>query len=77
MNLGFLGLLASAASFAMWNYVCKGIDVVRASIGLYLTPIDGVVFATMFLDERLTMMSVVGGVLIIFGVAIANWRKGK
>lgn len=77
MNLGFLGLLASAACFAMWNYACNGIGVVRASIGLYLTPIVGVVFATMFLDERLTMMSVAGGVLIIFGVAIANWRKGK
>ena len=77
MNLGFLGLLASAACFAMWNYACKGIGVVRASIGLYLTPIVGVVFATMFLDERLTTMSVAGGVLIIFGVAIANWRKGK
>ena len=77
MNLGFLGLLASAACFAMWNYACKGIGVVRASIGLYLTPIVGVVFATTFLDERLTMMSVAGGILIIFGVAIANWRKGK
>ena len=77
MNLGFLGLLASAACFAMWNYACKGIGVVRASIGLYLTPIVGVIFATMFLDERLTTMSVADGVLIIFGVAIANWRKGK
>ena len=77
MNLGFLGLLASAACFAMWNYACKGIGVVRASIGLYLTPIVGVIFATMFLGERLTVMSIAGGVLIIFGVAIANWRKGK
>ena len=75
MNFGFLGLLASAACFAMWNYACRGIGVVRASIGLYLTPIVGVVFATLFLDERLTIMSIVGGILIIFGVAIANWRR--
>ena len=77
MNLGFLGLLASAACFAMWNYVCWEIGVVRASIGLYLTPIVGVVFAVVFLGERLTMMSALGGLIIIIGVVLANWRKGK
>ena len=77
MNFGFLGLLASAACFAMWNYACKGIGVVRASVGLYLTPIVGVVFAAVFLGERLTTLSVIGGFVIIIGVAIANWRKAK
>ena len=75
LNLGFLGLLASAVSFAMWNYACKGLGVVRATIGLYLTPIVGVVFAALFLGERLTLMSALGGLVIIIGVAIANWRK--
>ena len=75
MNFGFLGLLASAACFAMWNYACKGIGVVRTSVGLYLTPIVGVVFAAVFLGERLTTLSVIGGFVIIIGVAIANWRK--
>ena len=75
LNLGFLGLLASAACFAMWNYACKGLGVVRATIGLYLTPIVGVIFAALFLGERPTSMSTLGGVVIIVGVAIANWRK--
>ena len=75
LNLGFLGLLASAASFAMWNYACKGLGVVRATIGLYLTPIVGVIFAALFLNERPTPMSTLGGIVIIIGVAIANWRK--
>ena len=75
LNLGFLGLLASAASFAMWNYACKGLGVVRATIGLYLTPIVGVIFAALFLGERLTLMSALGGVVIIIGVAIASWRR--
>ena len=75
LNLGFLGLLASAACFAMWNYACKGLGVVRATIGLYLTPIVGVIFAALFLGERPTTMSVLGGIVIVIGVAIANWRK--
>ena len=75
LNLGFLGLLASAASFAMWNYACNALGVVRATIGLYLTPIVGVVFAALFLGERLTVMSSIGGLIIIIGVVIANWRR--
>ena len=75
LNFGFLGLLASAASFAMWNYACNALGVVRASVGLYLTPIVGVVFAALFLGERLMTMSALGGLVIIIGVAIANWRR--
>ena len=75
LNLGFLGFLASAACFAMWNYACKGIGVVRATTGLYFTPIVGVVFAAVFLGEHPTLMSALGGVVIIVGVAIANWGK--
>ena len=75
LNLGFLGLLASAACFAMWNYACNALGVVRATIGLYLTPIVGVIFAAVFLGECLTPMSAFGGLVIIIGVAIANWRK--
>lgn len=77
LNLGLLGLLASAACFAMWNCVCNAIGVVRATVGLYLTPIVGVVFAVVFLDERLTPMSVFGGLCIVIGVAIANWRRKR
>ena len=75
LNLGFLGLFASAACFAMWNFACNAIGVVRATIGLYLTPIVGVICAALFLCERLTLMSILGGIVIVLGVAIANWRK--
>lgn len=75
--MGFCGifLLASATCFAMWNYACNALGVVRVTVGLYLTPIVGVIFAALFLGERLTMMSSFGGLVIIIGVALANWRK--
>ena len=75
LNFGFLGLLASAACFVMWNYACREIGVVHTTIGLYLTPIVGVIFAAVFLGEHLTPMSTLGGFFIIVGVAVANWRK--
>ena len=72
VNLGFLGLLASAACFVLWNYACKSLGVVRTTIGLYLTPVVGVVFAVVFLGERLTATSIIGGLVIITGVVLAN-----
>lgn len=76
INLGFLGVFASALCFVLWNATCKSLGVVKATIGLYLTPIIGVVFAALFLGETITIMEVVGGAIIIAGVALAN-KKGK
>lgn len=76
INLGFLGIFASALCFVLWNAACKSLGVVKATIGLYLTPIIGVVFAALFLGETITIMEVVGGAIIIAGVALAN-KKGK
>lgn len=72
LNLGFLGVVASAACFTLWNVACQLLGVVRTTLGLYLTPIAGVVFASLFLGERLTAMSIAGGLTIIAGVAAAN-----
>ena len=74
MNLLFLGVLASAACFVMWNRACKALGVVRTTVGLYLTPIVGVMFAAIFLGESLTVMSIVGGALIVVGVVLATLR---
>ncbi len=79
-NIVFLGAVASAACFVMWNLACRRLGVVRTTVGLYLTPIVGVIFAALFLDERLTPMSAAGGLVIIVGVLVANWgfwRDGK
>lgn len=75
VHLGFLGVLASALCFALWNYACARLGVVKATIGLYLTPIVGVVFAALVLGEKITLMSALGGAVIIAGVALTN-RKG-
>ena len=76
MNIAFLGLLASAVSFVLWSAVCRVLGVVKTTISLYLTPIVGVVFAAVFLGEKITLLEVVGGGVILIGVAIATTVKG-
>ena len=76
MNIVFLGLFASAASFVLWSAACKTIGVVKTTVSLYLTPIVGVVFAAVFLGEMVTLLEIVGGFVILVGVALATKVKG-
>ena len=76
MNIAFLGLLASAASFVLWSAACRTIGVVKMTVSLYLTPIVGVVFAAVFLGERVTRLEIIGGCVILVGVALATKVKG-
>ena len=76
MNIAFLGLLASAASFVLWSAACRAIGVVKTTVALYLTPVVGVAFAAAFLGERVTGMQIAGGCMILAGVAAATNVKG-
>ena len=74
MNIGFLGLLASAACFVLWNMACETLGTVRCTVSLYLIPVITVVFAAIFLGERMTVVSCVGSVLILGGVILSGWQ---
>ena len=76
-NFLFLGVFASAVCFCLWNQACKSLGVVRTTVGLYLTPVAGVLFAVLFLGERLTVMSATGGLAILAGVAIAEIKPRR
>ena len=72
VNLCFLGLCASALAFVFWSKACAELGVVKTTICLYLEPIIAVVFAVLFLGETVSLMSIIGGAVIAFGVYVAN-----
>ena len=74
VNIATLGILASAACFVLWSVACKVLGVVKTSIALYIIPVVGVVFAMIALDERVTLLEVAGGCVILIGMAIAEKR---
>ena len=76
MNIAFLGFLASAASFVLWSAACKTIGVIKMTISLYLTPLVGIIFAAVFLGERVTSLEIIGGFVILVGIAMATQIKG-
>ncbi len=74
VNLGFLGVLASAACFVLWNFALGVVGTVRCTIGLYLLPAITVVFAYLFLGEALTLVSAIGAALVLAGVVMSGWK---
>lgn len=75
LNLGFLGLLASAFCFVIWNGACDRLGTVRASLGIYFIPAVTLFFAHAFLGESLTAVGAVGALLTTAGVVLSGRRR--
>lgn len=76
-NLLFLGVLASAFCFMIWNKVCALLGTVKATVGIYLIPVVTIIFAFIFLHEKITLMGSIGTVCTILGVAISGIKKSR
>ena len=72
LNLGFLGLLASALCFATWNAACARLGTVRATLGIYTLPAITILLAWLFLGERLTAVGALGAGLTLVGVILSE-----
>ena len=72
LHLGFLGFMASALAFVLWNATCKALGTVRATCGLYFIPVVTAVVAALALGESWTAMTGLGAALTILGVVICG-----
>lgn len=76
-NLLFLGVVASLICYWMWNVVLEKIGAIRATNYLYINPIVAMIASYFILDERITLLAVVGTVLILVGVYMAESKKSR
>lgn len=75
-NITYLGVLASLGCYLAWNIVIKRLGAVDATNYLYINPIIAMITAWAVLDERITPLAMVGTVLILTGVYLAE-RKAR
>ena len=75
LNLLFLGILASSICFVLWNKVIMVIGAVKSNNFIYLIPFVTMISSAIMLKENIKFISILGGVLIILGVYISEYRK--
>lgn len=67
----YLGLFCSVGAFLLYGYGLKSLQPGLAVILLNLVPIFGLVFAVIFLHERISWMQLLGGAVVIGGVILS------
>lgn len=65
-------LVAQVIGFIGWFMGTQALGAARVSVFLNITPLVGVGLAASFLGEKITLEKVLAGVIILFGVWIAN-----
>ena len=80
-NLIFLGVLASLVCYVAWNMVIEKLGAINSTNYLYLNPVVALVTSYLVLDERITLLAIIGTVMILAGVALSQrkeiGKKGK
>jgi drug/metabolite transporter (DMT)-like permease len=71
-ELAFLAFGSTVAGLLLWNVAVLAGDITRVSLLLYLEPVVSVAGAAVFLGERISLVMIGGGLLILAGVAVAS-----
>ena len=72
ISILFLGLVASAFSFTIWNVAVNILGAVKTSIYIYVIPIVTVITSVLILGERITWMSALGIAFTLAGLFISE-----
>lgn len=73
----FLGIVGSGMAFILLYYLIHEIGPTRTSMVTYLFPLGGVLLGVAFLNEELSWQVLVGGVLVILSLVVANLQPQK
>lgn len=76
-NLLYLGVCGTALGFSWYYMGIKKIGAMRAGVFINLVPFFALLLAWLLLDERIHLVVLGGGILILTGVALTNSASGK
>lgn len=72
LSILYLGLMCSAATYLLYNYALKELAASQVSAFLNLVPVIGVVAAVLLLGEHVQPIQIIGGAVILVGVAVST-----
>ena len=73
-TLVFLATLPGGVAYVLWSRAVKGLNPGMASRFLYLIPVLGVPVAWVWVGEAPQLLTVIGGLVTVAGVALASVR---
>ncbi len=71
----YLGVLPGAVSFLAWSYLLSQLTVSKATPLLYLVPVLSLAIAWLAIGEKPAVLSVIGGLVAIAGVALSHFAS--
>jgi drug/metabolite transporter (DMT)-like permease len=74
LALLWLGLLGSCVAYILYFSLLHSIGPTRATTVTYIPPLVGVILGAVFLGEQLSWQEILGGLLILSGIAVVNMK---
>lgn len=72
LNFLFLGVLGSGICYVAWNIATRNLGIITTNNYIYLSPFVTMVSAGIILKENITVMGILGALLIVAGVVVAQ-----
>ena len=72
ISILFLGLFCSGIAYVIWAYSLRDIDSAKVGAFLYFEPLITVAAAWILLQESVTILMLLSGIIITFGVILVN-----
>ena len=76
ITMGFLTIFCSLVAFLLYNYGTEKLPASIAGMFIYIQPLSGVALAAIVLGESITVYTILGTFLIIYGIYEAE-RRGS
>ncbi len=70
----WLGIFGTALAYLLYFFLIQAWGPTRSTLVTYVMPVMAVLLGVIFLNEPLTWQLVIGGLLIIGGIAIVNFK---
>ncbi len=74
-SLIYQSVIVAFASYFLWFKLIHEYSVSRLSAFTFFTPIFGVLFGVLFMNEELTLSLAIGLPMVCVGIFFVNWRK--
>ncbi len=75
LAVAYLGVMCSAVTYLLYNYALKALAASQVTAFLNLVPVAGAAAAVLLLGEHLQPVQLLGGAVILAGVALSTARN--